>query len=35
MINKWRIEETEFSEKTSGKHEALMTLGNGYMGIRA
>ena len=35
MIDKWRIEENVFSEKTSGKHEALMTLGNGYMGIRA
>ena len=35
MIDKWRIEENVFSEKTSGKHETLMTLGNGYMGIRA
>ena len=35
MRDKWRIEESVFSEKTLGKHETLMTLGNGYMGIRA
>ena len=35
MTDKWQIEENVFSEKTSGKHEALMTLGNGYMGIRS
>ena len=35
MRDKWRIEEGVFSEETLGKHEALMTQGNGYMGIRA
>ena len=35
MRDKWKIEESVFSEKTLGKHETLMTLGNGYMGIRA
>lgn len=35
MKNKWIIEENEFLKESLGKHETLMTLGNGYLGLRA
>lgn len=40
MINglkalQWHIRETEFQKDALGKCEAVMALGNGYMGLRS
>ncbi|MBP9479433.1 MAG: glycoside hydrolase family 65 protein [Sebaldella sp.] len=35
MKNKWIIEERQFLSESLRKYEALMTLGNGYLGLRA
>src|SRR5690606_2693707 len=34
-VEKWLISETDFSKGDLGKCEAIMALGNGYMGLRS